>query len=128
MVGVQLLLLLLFFGSSRWCEPHKWFVELVGSWNQYFSMKKKDNHSAKWGTVFKILYVNMRTYWMLCPWSLMLINIKVAFNFEWEQLMSSASEHWTYCDADMCPRLDTCPYPNGSNDHWSLDRSPIHFE
>ena len=41
-----------------------------------------------------------------------------------EQLMSSASEHWTRCDADTCPRLDTCPYPNGSSVHWSLDRSP----
>ena len=43
---------------------------------------------------------------------------------EGEQLMSSVSEHWTRCDADTCPRLDTCPYPNGSSDHWSLDRSP----
>ena len=35
-----------------------------------------------------------------------------------EQLMSSASEHWTRCDAD------TCPYPNRFSDHWSLYRSP----
>ena len=34
-----------------------------------------------------------------------------------EQFMSSASEHWTRCDANTCPRLDTCPYPNGSSDH-----------
>ena len=34
-----------------------------------------------------------------------------------EQLMSSASEHWTRYDVDTCPRLDTCPYPNGSSDH-----------
>ena len=32
--------------------------------------------------------------------------------------MSSTSEHWTRCDADTCPRLDTCPYPNGYSD-WS---------
>ena len=31
--------------------------------------------------------------------------------------MSSASEHLTRCDADTYPRLDTCPYPNGSSDH-----------
>ena len=27
--------------------------------------------------------------------------------------MSSASDHWTRCDADMCP------YPNGSSDQWT---------
>ena len=33
----------------------------------------------------------------------------------WEQLMSSASEHWTCCDVNTCPRLDTCLYPNESS-------------
>ena len=32
-----------------------------------------------------------------------------------EQLVSSASDHWTCCDADTCPRLDTCLYLNGSS-------------
>ena len=46
-------------------------------------------------------------------------NVGLIFDYR-EQLMSSASEHWTRCDADTCPRLDTYPYPNGSSDYWSL--------
>ena len=32
----------------------------------------------------------------------------------WEQLVSNVSDLWTRYDADTCPRLDTCPYPNRS--------------
>ena len=28
----------------------------------------------------------------------------------------------TGCDADTCPKLDTCPYPNESSDQWPQDR------
>ena len=38
--------------------------------------------------------------------------------------MSNVSEHWTRYNANTCPKLDTCPYSNGSSDQWSLDRSP----
>ena len=33
------------------------------------------------------------------------------------------ASHWTRCDADMCPRLDMCLYPNESGGRWPLDRS-----
>ena len=42
--------------------------------------------------------------------------------------MSSASEHWTRCDADTCPRLDTCPYgqsPLSIWKHWALREATV---
>jgi len=46
-----------------------------------------------------------------------------SFKIKREELVSSASDHWTRYDVDTCLRLDTCPYPNESSGHWPLDRS-----
>ena len=43
---------------------------------------------------------------------------------DWKgEIVSSGQYHWTHCDADTCPLLDTCQYLIISSGNWPLDTS-----